>query len=57
MEGINAYIKAIQIYNENGKFGQAGRVHKDVAEIFEKDSNFTQAIDHYQQVLSLNYYR
>lgn len=52
-KGIKAFTKAIEIYNESGRFAQSARYYKEVAECFEQDNNSEGAMDAYQQAANL----
>ena len=52
-KGIKAFSKAIEIFNDAGRFAQSARYYKEVAEIFEADNNTDGAIDAYQQAANL----
>lgn len=43
------FFQAIAIYNETGRFQQAGKTLKEVAELHEKNREFRQAVEAYQQ--------
>ena len=50
MDAVNAYKLAIDMYNANGRFATSARYYKEVAEIYEKENNFADAIANYRQV-------
>ena len=52
-KGIKAFSKAIEIFNDAGRFAQSARYYKEVAEIFEADNNTDGAIDAYHQAANL----
>jgi alpha-soluble NSF attachment protein len=52
-KAVKAYQKAIEIYNEAGRFSQSARYYKEVAEVCEADNNPAGAIDAYQQAANL----
>lgn len=42
-------FQAVAIYNESGRFQQAGKMLKEVGEIHETNRNFPDAVDALQQ--------
>jgi alpha-soluble NSF attachment protein len=52
-KAVKALKKAIEIYNEAGRFSQSARYYKDMAEICEADGNSDAAMDAYQQAANL----
>jgi len=49
VDAIQSYQNAINIYNESGRFSQSARYYKEIAELYEQDSNIALAIENYQQ--------
>jgi alpha-soluble NSF attachment protein len=47
-DAINSLIEAGKIYTEIGRFSQAAKVQKEIADLYEKESDFEKAIEHYQ---------
>lgn len=55
---LSLVFQAINIYNEAGRFQQAGKMLKEVGEIHEKNREFPAAVDALQQAaefLQVNY--
>ena len=48
-DAITFYRNAISLLCEVGKFGTAGRIQRKLAEWYEEDRNFDEAIDQYRQ--------
>lgn len=48
VEALSMFQRAIEKYNENGKFGQSARYYKEMAETVEADNNKEAALEYYQ---------
>ncbi|KAJ1392470.1 soluble NSF attachment protein, partial [Ochromonadaceae sp. CCMP2298] len=48
LDSVNAYRRAIDMYNEGGRFGMSARYCKEMAEVYEADSNAQGALEAYQ---------
>lgn len=48
VEAVNAFRRAIDHFNENGRFGMSARYYKEIAEIFEADHNTVAAAEAYE---------
>lgn len=53
LDAVNAYRKAIDLYNEGGRFGMSSRYCKEMAEVFEADNNSEAALNAYQEAADL----
>lgn len=53
LDSVNAYRRAIDKFNEAGKFGQSARYCKEMAEVFESDNNKEGALAAYQEAADL----
>lgn len=49
VDAITSYMKAIDLYAENGRFGMCARYYKEIAEIYEGDHNIDDALTTYEQ--------
>lgn len=47
-EAINCMTQAISIFTEIGRFPTAAKLEKELAELFEEDEKYEEAIQHYQ---------
>ena len=52
-KAIAIYIKVINKYNENGRFGQSAKYHQEIAEMFETEGNIENAVKHYNSSAEL----
>jgi alpha-soluble NSF attachment protein len=52
-KAIDSFGKAIQIYLDTARIGQAARYQKEVAEIFEQDGNMEAALESYETAANL----
>ena len=52
-DAITCFSKAIEMYNDNGRFQQSARYYKEIAEIYEADQNFEYAIDAYKSAAEI----
>lgn len=52
-DAIDTLIKAIEKYNESGRFSQSAKYHKEVAELYEAEHNVEMAINHYNEAAQL----
>ncbi len=53
ISAINAFQKAIELYNDSGRVGMSARYYKEIAEIFEADHNLSSAMEAYEQAAKL----
>jgi alpha-soluble NSF attachment protein len=53
LDSVAVFKTIIELCNDNGKFSNSAKYHKEVAEIFESVNDFDQAIFHYQQSANL----
>jgi alpha-soluble NSF attachment protein len=53
LEAIPIFIKAIEKYNENGRFGQSAKLHQEIAETYENEGNFDLALNHFNHAVEL----
>jgi alpha-soluble NSF attachment protein len=47
-DAVKTFLRTIDHYNIDGKFGRSAKVYKEIAEIFELDHNKTLAIEAYE---------
>ena len=52
-QAIPVFLKAIDKYNENGRFGQSAKFHQEIAEMSEADDKYDTAIKHYSLAAEL----
>ena len=50
---VEAFNQAIEMYNENGRFGMSARYYKEIAEIFEADHNPQSAGEAYEHAAKM----
>ncbi|CAM9335349.1 unnamed protein product [Ectocarpus fasciculatus] len=50
---IEAYGKAIEIYNENGRFTQSARYYKEIGELYETERNRVKAMENFEQAAGI----
>lgn len=53
VEAIKAFQRAIEFYNENGRFGSSARYYKEIAEIYEADHNAAGAAAAYEHAAQM----
>jgi alpha-soluble NSF attachment protein len=53
VDAVKAFQRAIEHYNENGRFGSSARYWKEIAEIFEADHNTSSAADAYEHAAQM----
>ena len=46
---MQAFLQAVDRYNENGRFSQSAKIHKEIAELYEASHDEESAMTHYQQ--------
>ncbi|EWM30136.1 alpha-soluble nsf attachment protein [Nannochloropsis gaditana] len=49
-DAISSLRQAAAFLTELGKFKQIGRIHKDIAEIYEKEGSYDEAVENYPRV-------
>ena len=52
-QAIPVFLKAINKYNENGRFGQSAKFHQEIAEMYDADDNAELAVKHYNEAANL----
>jgi alpha-soluble NSF attachment protein len=52
-DAVSAYRRAIDMYNETGRFGMSSRYCKELAEVYEADNNIEAAEAAYQEAADL----
>jgi alpha-soluble NSF attachment protein len=53
VRSIKLFEKAIEHYNDGGRLGMSARYQKEIAEMYEADSNYPMAIEKYKQAADL----
>ena len=53
LDAVNTFRKAIDLYNDAGRFGMSARYAKEMAEVFEADHNPDGALAAYQEAADL----
>ncbi|CAH1994569.1 unnamed protein product [Acanthoscelides obtectus] len=53
VKAIDLYTKAIELYQEKGKFLMAAKIHQNIAELMEDDYDLNEAIQHYEKAADL----
>lgn len=53
VDAVGAYNQAIELYNNNGRFGMSARYTKELAELFEQDNNKDSALVTYKEAARL----
>eukprot|EP01036_Dinobryon_divergens_P026855 gene26855-35547_t len=53
VDAVSAFRRAIDLYNDAGRFGTSARYYKEMAEVFEADNNTEMAMESYQQAADL----
>lgn len=48
---MKAYEKAIEIYNDTGRFAMSARYYKELAELLEAEREFDLALEKYQVLM------
>ncbi|GAB5030318.1 soluble nsf attachment protein alpha isoform [Nannochloropsis oceanica] len=48
-DAIGSFRQAATLLMELGKFKQIGKIHKDIAEIYEKEGSYDEAVENYMQ--------
>lgn len=53
VKAIELFHRAIEIYNDGGRFGMSARFYKEIAEIFEADNNKEGALNSYEKAADM----
>jgi alpha-soluble NSF attachment protein len=53
VDAVSTFRRAIDIYNQNGRFGMSSRYCKEMAEIYEQDNNSEMALAAYEEAAEL----
>ena len=53
VKAIDAFTKAINGFNDSGRFGRSASLYKEIGEIYEADNNPEAAIDAYQNAVDM----
>ncbi|KAK6588546.1 hypothetical protein RS030_4632 [Cryptosporidium xiaoi] len=52
-KSIPYYLKAVELYNKNGRFSQSGKLFKDIAESLESDYQYEESSEYYKKAADL----
>lgn len=52
-KAIPYFLKAIDLYNKNGRFSQSGKLYKGIAESFESDFQYSECCDYYKKAADM----
>ncbi|CAM9958138.1 unnamed protein product [Ascophyllum nodosum] len=48
-EAVDSYRKAIEIFNESGRFQQAGKMLTEIGDIYKEEGNYSEAVEAWQE--------